>query len=66
MIKSHESEFAVALMCRALSVSKAGYYHWKIRAPSLRAQVRAQLAREVKRVFDDEHARSGAPRIATS
>lgn len=64
MIKNHESEFAVTLMCRALSVSKAGYYHWKTRTPSQRALVRAQLARDVKRVFDDEHARSGAPRIA--
>jgi hypothetical protein len=43
MIKSHESEFAVVLLGRALSVSKDGYYHWKIRAPSQRAQVRAQL-----------------------
>jgi putative transposase len=64
MIKNHEPEFSVTLMCRALSVSKVGYYHWKARSPSRRAQVRAQLALEVKRVFDDEQARSGAPRIA--
>lgn len=64
MIKNHEPEFAVTLMCRALSVSKTGYYHWKTRSPSHRPQIRAQLTLEVKRVLDDEHARSGAPRIA--
>lgn len=64
MIKNHEPKFAVTLMCRALSVSKAGDDHWKTRSPSQRAQVRAQLTLEVKRVFDDEQARSGAPRIA--
>jgi putative transposase len=64
MIKSHEPQFTVVLMCRALSVSKAGYYHWKNRSPSPRAQVSEQLMLEVKRVFDDENARASVPRIA--
>jgi predicted Fe-S protein YdhL (DUF1289 family) len=51
MIKSHETQFAVTLMCRVLSVAKAGYYHWKNRAPSARDEVWERLTQEVKRVL---------------
>ena len=63
MIQSLETEFAIGLMCRGLSVSRSGYYQWKKRLPSPRHQAREALAAEVKRVFDDEKARAGSPRI---
>jgi predicted Fe-S protein YdhL (DUF1289 family) len=34
-----------------LSVAKAGYYHWKNRAPSARDEVWERLTQEVKRVL---------------
>ncbi|WNV03563.1 IS3 family transposase [Candidatus Methylospira mobilis] len=64
MIQSLEAEFAVALMCRLLSVSRSGYYQWRKRPPSLRQQARKDLANEVKRVFDAEKGRAGSTRIA--
>ena len=64
MIKTNETHFPVGMMCRLLSVSRSGYYAWKHRPPSGREQSDRLLAAEIKRVFDDEKGRAGAPRIA--
>ncbi len=63
MMQSLESEFSATLMCRCLKVSRSGYYQWKKRPPSPRAQSQEAMANEIKRVFDDEKARAGSPRI---
>lgn len=64
MIKTNAMHFPVGLMCRLLSVSRSGYYAWKCRPPSAREQSNRSLAVEIKRVFDDEKGRPGAPRVA--
>jgi putative transposase len=64
MIKSNENQFRIGLMCRLLSVSRSGYYSWKQRPPSDRDRAGQLLAAEIKRVFDDEKGRPGAPRTA--
>jgi len=63
MIKANEGCYCLALMCRVLSVSRSGYYGWKGRPVSARSQANVALAAEVKRVFDEEKWRVGAPRI---
>lgn len=64
MIYANEMLCPVGMMCRLLSVSRSGYYAWKRRPPSAREQSDRLLAVEIKRVFDDEKGRAGAPRIA--
>jgi transposase InsO family protein len=64
MIKPNENDFPVCMMCSLLSVSRSGYYAWKHRPPSGREQSNRLLAAEIKRVFNDEKGRAGAPRIA--
>jgi len=64
MINANEMHCPVGMMCRLLSVSRSGYYAWKRRPPSAREQSARLLAVEIKRVFDDEKGRAGAPRIA--
>jgi len=64
MIQQYEQQFTVGLMCRLLTVSRSGFYQWKKRPPSKRSQTREALAAEVQRVFEDESARAGSPRIA--
>ena len=51
-------------MCRVLSVSRSGYYGWRDRPPSDRAQADARLAADVRRVFGEHKGRAGAVRIA--
>jgi putative transposase len=64
MMKMNETHFPVGMMCRLLSVSRSGYYAWKQRPPSDRDLANQLLTAEIKRVFDDENGRPGAPRIA--
>jgi putative transposase len=63
MIKKNTSHFSVKMMCRILSVSPSGYYDWRDRPLSSRAQENAELAAKIKSIFDDEHSRAGAKRI---
>jgi len=51
-------------MCRLLSVSRSGYYGWRDRPPSSRAQADARLAADMRRIFDEHKGRAGAVRIA--
>ena len=51
------------MMCRVLSVSRSGYYDWVKRPESSRAQANAQLAVEIKDIYDNEKQRVGSPRI---
>lgn len=64
MIKAYENQFRIGLMCRLLSVSRSGYYGWKQCPPADRDRANQRLTAEIKRVFDDEKGRPGAPRIA--
>ena len=64
MIKTNEMHFPVGMVCRLLSVSRSGYYAWERRPPSVREQSNRVPKIEIKRVFDDEKGRAGAPRIA--
>lgn len=63
MIKRHEGQHTVALMCRVLAVSRSGYYDWRGRGPSPRAQANTRLAADVRRIYAEHKARAGAPRI---
>jgi putative transposase len=62
-VRNHAGEHRVARLCRALSVSKSGYYAWLKRAPSARAGRDGELLTQIR----EAHARSrrtyGSPRV---
>ncbi len=51
------------VMCRVLKVSKSGFYGWRGRAPSARAQDDALLSEKIVRIHRDSRETYGAPRI---
>ena len=62
-IDMHRSEFAVERMCRALQVSKSGYYAWKVRPQSKRARANEKLDHHIKTIYRKNKGTYGSPRI---
>ena len=62
-IDTYRSAFAVEKMCRALNVSKSGYYAWKVRPKSKRARENEQLDHHIRTTYKQNRGTYGSPRI---
>lgn len=50
-------------MCRVLGVSPSGYYAWRRRGPSTRAQANANLTERIRQIHQESRGIYGAPRV---
>jgi putative transposase len=57
-------EHKVQILCATLEVSRSGYYAWRDRPASARAQANLALARRVRQAHEQSHGTYGSPRIA--
>ncbi|WP_373887259.1 IS3 family transposase [Actinomyces bowdenii] len=62
-IHREEGHYPIAMMCRALKVSRSGYYAWLSREPSKSAQRRKELEALIEWLFNDSHGTYGYRRI---
>ena len=62
-MSTNQARFRVATMARVLGVSTSGYYAWRQRPPSARAQSDADLTARVRAIHADSRGTYGAPRI---
>jgi transposase InsO family protein len=62
-IEDHRKMFFVRVMCSVLEVSAGGYYAWRNRPESARAQANRALVEEIRRVHADSRRRYGSPRV---
>jgi putative transposase len=53
----------VSLMCRVLNVTRGGYYAWRDRPASARAQRRDELVERIEEIFDASGGTYGSPRV---
>lgn len=63
LIHAERATYPVAVLCRTLRVSRAGYYAWASRGASTRAQADEDLAAQIAAVHARSRATYGAPRI---
>ena len=62
-IAGHTHEFRVEHMCQVLGVGRSGYYAWKQRLPSQRAQANQVLVERVREEYHTSRKTYGSPRI---
>ena len=62
-IAQHQHHYAVGLQCRVLGVSVSGYYAWRRRGQSRRAQQNQHLVVRIRAVFEQHRHRYGSPRV---
>lgn len=62
-MSEHEVEFRVRSMCRVLNVSASGYYAWRRRTPSQRAEANAALMEQIRDIHQGSRRTYGSPRV---
>ena len=62
-IKEYANQHRVVILCRALGVSKSGYYAWRDRRLSRRAVETQGLLKEIRRIHAEMEERYGSPRM---
>jgi len=62
-IETEKACFPVALMCRMLAVSRAGFYAWRRRPVAARTRQDQVLAVAVAAIYAENHGRYGSPRV---
>jgi putative transposase len=62
-IDAEKACYPVAMLCRLVDVSRAGYYAWYRRPPSARAQANAVLTEEIRTIHAKSRQTYGVPRM---
>ncbi len=62
-IAAEKATHSVVQLCRLLGVSASGYYAWRKRGPSARAQADARLTATIREIHAASRATYGAPRV---
>lgn len=62
-MRDHQAVYPVATMCRVLRVSPSGFYAWRRRAPSARAQRDAEVLVQLRTFHERSDRTYGAPRL---
>ena len=62
-IAAEKATYPIRALCRALDVSPSGYYAWRARPPSPRAQADIGLAHAIRVAYATSGGRYGSPRV---
>ncbi len=62
-VEAQKANYRISRMCKVLKVSKSGFYGWRDRTPSARAQADALLSAKIACIHRDSRETYGAPRI---
>ncbi|MCB9788938.1 MAG: IS3 family transposase [Deltaproteobacteria bacterium] len=62
-VRANQADYRVATQCRVLGVSTSGYYAWRERGPSPRAQADQVLTRRIRTLHGSSRGTYGVPRV---
>jgi putative transposase len=63
-MSTNQARFSIAAMARTLGVSPSGFYAWRKRGPSARAQADAALKTRIQAIHAFSRGTYGAPQFA--
>jgi putative transposase len=63
LVDAEKASFPVSLLCRAVGVSRSGYYDWVKAEPSQRRRTDERLLAEIRSIHEEHRNRYGSPRI---
>lgn len=63
VIQEHDRRYPIRLMCRALAVSAAGYYAWRVRPASARSVSDLTIRSAIRVIHRESRETYGSPRI---
>jgi len=64
-IHAHRDRYSIRMMCRALNVSRSGYYDWRARPESERSRRHRALTEKIREFHQASRETYGSPRIHT-
>jgi transposase InsO family protein len=62
-IRAELMMYPLSVVCPLLGVTQSGFHFWRRRKPSIRDQEREQLRVDIRKAFEGNRARYGAPRL---
>jgi len=62
-IEQERPNYAVGLLCRVMQVSRSGFYAWRRRPKSERAQQDEMLTEKIRRIYASSRSIYGVPRV---
>lgn len=62
-VDEHRGRFPVGLMCEVLGVTRSGYYAWRSRPSSPRAQRQTELMGQIEAIHRESRGTYGSPRV---
>lgn len=62
-VEQERPNYAVALLCRVMEVSRSGFYAWRRRPKSKRGQRDEALTKRIRAIHTQSHGNDGAPSV---
>jgi putative transposase len=62
-IQQHAGQYTINRLCKALRVSRSGYYDWRVRKPSPRELAHQEILRNIQALHTRHKQRYGSPRM---
>jgi len=63
LIHAEKASYPVSVLCKALKVSRSGYYDWKDRPPSRRSREHVALTAKIREIHERSRKTYGSPRV---
>lgn len=62
-METHEREYRVVRLCNLLSLSRSGYYRWRMKPEGARAPENERLSHQIRQIYGEGRGEYGSPTV---